>query len=293
MGYHIRDLLRYSNLPVYSFFHEEALEGDSAQRAFTLLTLLCDGEDRAALRWWLARGSQTGLRGSYQKLRRHCESSGDSPRVALDAIQENRIVLTGIGPLLPKYEELKEALSSLSQVELPELIDQLFPPEDGALAGLREVATLALEDSTDLPSLFDQVRSNITQPEVPEGDFVRIMSLHKSKGLTSRVTIITGCSQGLIPFEPIELEKEPPDQRLFREQEQRRLFYVAITRCTETLVVSSFARVAHTVAKQLNVRVVNSTKAVGSTIASQFISELGPAAPASRSGQDWLSANYA
>jgi superfamily I DNA/RNA helicase len=37
-----------------------------------------------------------------------------------------------------------------------------------------------------------------------EGDFVRVMSLHKSKGLTAKATIIAGCIQGLIPFQDFE-----------------------------------------------------------------------------------------
>jgi superfamily I DNA/RNA helicase len=52
------------------------------------------------------------------------------------------------------------------------------------------------------------------------------MSLHKSKGLTSKVTIVSGCVQGLIPF----VDSEAPHaeaQSIMREQ--RRLFYVAIT----------------------------------------------------------------
>ena len=35
--------------------------------------------------------------------------------------------------------------------------------------------------------------------KIPEkADYVRVMSLHKSKGLTSKVTIVSGCVQGLI-----------------------------------------------------------------------------------------------
>jgi DNA helicase II / ATP-dependent DNA helicase PcrA len=53
LGYAIRDQIRDREIPVHSFYHEEALEDKSAQRAFALLALLVDAEDRVALRWWL------------------------------------------------------------------------------------------------------------------------------------------------------------------------------------------------------------------------------------------------
>jgi len=54
------------------------------------------------------------------------------------------------------------------------------------------------------------------------------MSLHKSKGLSSPVTIIAGCVNGLLPRAP----KGPltPLERSHYDEEQRRLFFVGITR---------------------------------------------------------------
>jgi hypothetical protein len=67
-------------------------------------------------------------------------------------------------------------------------------------------------------------------------DFVRVMSLHKSKGLTARLVVVMGCNEGMIPRvdfdEPLAVQKR-------QLEEQRRLFYVAPTRTTETLVLSN------------------------------------------------------
>ena len=42
--------------------------------------------------------------------------------------------------------------------------------------------------------------ASITQPELPtDVDYVRVMSLHKSKGLTADLVIVMGCVEGLIP----------------------------------------------------------------------------------------------
>lgn len=71
--YAIRDTLRDFDIPVHSFYHEEALETLESQRAFTLLTLLTNPDDRVALRWWLGSGSPTWRNGQYGFLRIYCE----------------------------------------------------------------------------------------------------------------------------------------------------------------------------------------------------------------------------
>ena len=56
---------------------------------------------------------------------------------------------------------------------------------------------------------------------------VRIMSLHKSKGLSSPVVVIAGCVEGLLPTGPdSELTQAENEARL---EEQRRLFFVGLT----------------------------------------------------------------
>ena len=122
-----------------------------------------------------------------------------------------------------------------------------------------------------------------------QGDFVRVMSLHKSKGLTSRGVIVPGCIQGMIPFQDRD---ETPDEQSANLQEQRRLFYVVITRCTELLVLSSAVRIERKLAWKLRVELARGRSAFGNTIASQFTDELGPSAPAPISGNQWQANNY-
>ena len=180
-------------------------------------------------------------------------------------------------------------LGTLGNLDVAELIDQLFPENTPDVQVLREAAQLALPRCGNAASLFDSLRTAVTQPEMPEeGDFVRIMSLHKSKGLTAKVAIIAGCIRGLIPFEDRD---EPEAERAQILLEQRRLFYVAITRCTEILVLSSAQRLERQLAFRLGARVLGNGDPVRA-ITSQFIAELGPRAPASRLGTVWREAGY-
>jgi len=291
LAYAIRDRIAESGIAVHSFYNEEALESGAAQRAFALLSLLVDPEDRVAMRWWLGDGSPSSRQNAYQRLRDHCETAGTSPRAALEELDQGAVALPGVGALIDKYRELKAILASLTGQTIGQVVDSLFPSGNHDCSVLREVATLALPKLETIGDLFDRIKTHITQPEMPEeGEFVRVMSLHKSKGLTSKVAIVAGCTEGLIP---IGDDKQPLAEQDAVLREQRRLFYVAITRCTEVLVLSSAARLERKLAWKIGARLQPGRSAIGNTIGSRFLDELGPTAPAPRTGDQWIASGYA
>lgn len=290
LGYGIRDCISQANVPVHSFFSEEPLESDRAQRAFAVLALLANPEDRVALRWFLGSGSNTGLAGQYLKLRQHCEQTGDPPRSILDAIVGGTFRLPGTSQLTAKYRELINIIQNYDGLDLVGFVDQLLPEGDDDLNMLREIALSELSSIDSVNGLYDRVKASIVQPDVPEGEFVRVMSLHKSKGLTSKITIVAGCIQDLIPNKSDD-NASPDEQRAYFE-EQRRLFYVAITRCTEMLVLSSTIRMDRQLAHKMGVRIHSAGRGLVNVIASPFMHELGPCAPDPIAGADWEQAGY-
>lgn len=62
---------------------------------------------------------------------------------------------------------------------------------------------------------------------------VSLMTIHQAKGLEFKVVIIAGCNQGIIPSNKSESKNN---------EEERRLFYVAITRAKERLFLTSSQR---------------------------------------------------
>jgi DNA helicase-2/ATP-dependent DNA helicase PcrA len=78
-------------------------------------------------------------------------------------------------------------------------------------------------------------------------DAVQVMTVHKAKGLEFPVVFMVGLVEGRFPSrerkEPIELPPELVREALpqgdFHLQEERRLFYVAMTRARERLIMSS------------------------------------------------------
>lgn len=60
---------------------------------------------------------------------------------------------------------------------------------------------------------------------------VTLMTLHGSKGLEFPAVLIFGARKGLIPFEA--------EKQIAEREEERRLFYVGITRAQETLILTT------------------------------------------------------
>ena len=138
---------------------------------------------------------------------------------------------------------------------------------------------------TSTKEFLDELRAVITQPELPgsQGNSVRIMSLYKSKGLTARLVIIAGCVAGILPTVDTD---DPPLEQERQRQEQRRLFYVGITRSTETLVLNSSIRMPLAMAYTMRMPLL--AKQGGDELqASPLLSELGPSAPAVVLGAAW------
>ena len=86
---------------------------------------------------------------------------------------------------------------------------------DGSSSGF--LAALALQTDTDA--------------YLAEAERVSLMTMHASKGLEFPIVFIAGCEESLIPH-------HKPDKGEYNIQEERRLFYVAMTRAMERLYLT-------------------------------------------------------
>lgn len=291
-AYAIRDALLSLEVPAHSFFQEEALDGNpqkvegcQAQKSYSLLNLVADPNDRVALRCWCGFGSPSLRSGAWHRLRAHCEDSGQSPREALEAIVEGVLSIAHCQGLVNRYHELQQRLAVLVNLKGQELVDALFPEAEDWAEQLRTAAETVQQDDVGPVKLREAVRTAISQPELPvDVDYVRLMSLHKSKGLTADLVVVAGCIEGLIPAQE-DSDLSLAEQRAALE-EQRRLFYVAITRARETLVLSSVTSLPRKLAHKMRARVGGGKQA--KTISSRFLRELGLSKPAPVTGTQFL-----
>jgi DNA helicase II / ATP-dependent DNA helicase PcrA len=283
-GYAVRDELVRQGIAAHSFFLEEELEGDpkkvdrcQPQEAFTLLTLLANRSDVVSLRCWCGFGTSTLNKGAWAQLRQHCERTGETPTEALQRVSEGDLQLPYVARLVPKYRSLVQRLAALEDLRGQDLVNSLFPPGEDWADGLRQLSRGPAEEGCDARGLHEALRTAITQPELPtDVDYVRVMSLHKAKGLTADLVVVMGCLNGLIPFIDDDL---PIEEQVHKLEEQRRLFYVALTRARCTLVLSSVTRLPRDLAYKMRVRVRGGGRDWARTIPSPFLLDLGPERP--------------
>lgn len=284
IAYRLRDELTANEVPAHSFYHEEALEDDDAKLAFTLLGLFVNKEDRVHLRYWLGFGGTEWRANQYKNLRQICEQEGKPPWQVLDEVIHANRRIPGVAALVKRYEELNRRILGLYALDSEGVLNELFPEGADWAKAFRDLIEAFREATPDanIQDVYDQLRDYITQPEVPvDADFVRIMSLYKSKGLTSKIVMITSAVDGTIPRYDKTLT--PPEAQEHLE-EQRRLFYVALTRPKEVLVISHYRRISQNLLYRVGALLNKNLEAYPSN----FILEAGRHIPPALTGSGWL-----
>lgn len=289
IGNAVKEALIARGRNALSYFHEDAVSTVEAAEGFCLLTLLVNPGDKASLRAWLGLGADDCRRTSNARVRTYCEQEAVGFRDALNQLDAGTLTLPYTRSIVERYRELLRRLREIDGLEGLELVHALWP-EGVEMSDIRQLAAAVAYRTPEPANLLDELRTTITQPELPgsDGDTIQIMSLHKSKGLTRDVVFVVGCMAGTLPsVDP----NDPPQVRAAQLEEQRRLFYVAITRATEILVVSSSTRLlfAHAMHNGASVRrsvFVDGVK-YAETAFTPFISEMGASLPAPITGATW------
>jgi superfamily I DNA/RNA helicase len=290
VGNRIRDALIDRGLNALSYFSEDALQPTSAATGFCLLTLLVDPNDRTALRAWIAMGHQNGFAAGYRRLRTAAQERQFELPQAIQAIERGELTTPYTDGIVERWQLLRQRLQMIGELRGLELVRVLWPEGDEESADIRLMAENIAVDTQDPRQILEFLRQEITQPHLPDSQsgVIRVMSLHKSKGLTAHLVVVAGCVAGALPT--ID-QREPQAVQDFQREEQRRLFYVALTRATHTLVVSSFIALPSRDALQNGIQVVRyrgrGPDPTAEVAASPFIAELGAAAPATIGTIEW------
>lgn len=294
IGTPIYEALRGRNVPVRSYYSEAELDALEAQRRFALLKLFVNREDRVALRWLIGLDGNNWNTAGYRRVREYCESTGLTPWQTLEQLSNELLHIPHTGNIVARFNEVVSELEALEALpDLAAVIDALLPAGDESVRDLRDLAVLVLAQIgwDDREEWLFALSQAISQPEIPsEIQDVRIMSLHKSKGLSAPVTIIAGCVEGLLPKQPEQ--NTPVAEAAALIEEQRRLFFVGISRVKADpaagspgiLVLTYSRRMPLATAMGSGILPARVQFGVAGLNASRFIAELGPYAPAPIAG---------
>lgn len=297
IGTPIYNALHAQAVPVRSYYAEAELDAQGAQERFAYLKLLVDREDRVALRWLVGLNSANWLCGGYRRLRGFADAQAISPWQALCALADGLVRVPHTGPLVSRFRVIRAEIDRLAALHIDAgtggIVEEFFPDGDDGVRDLRALALGLVEGdpAIALDQFLSDLSDAITKPEIPtEIEDVRIMSLHKSKGLSAPVTIIAGCIEGLLP-------KQPRDgltaaETLAEIEEQRRLFYVGISRVKSlptagkpgTLILTNSRMMPLATAMGAGIAPAQVNYGDAHMIASRFIREMGASAPAPVAG---------
>ncbi|MCX6030767.1 MAG: UvrD-helicase domain-containing protein [Chloroflexi bacterium] len=173
---------------------------------------------------WELGGTQGGALGEAFR----CAARADGRKAA----QRRR--LDGLATL---WHELEGGRRVAPVSQLIEQVSRFMAQERGEPLGdadAERIRQLGLRAAPFDNRLADFLESTALQSETdvydPRADRVTLMSLHASKGLEFPVVFIVGCEEGLLPY---ERKGEAVDV-----EEERRLFYVGMTRAGQKLVLA-------------------------------------------------------
>ncbi len=169
-----------------------------------------------------------------------------------DEVSQTRIVKLGkrkFAKLQIFYPELRDAAEHMTTTELMERIfhetgylaqyNPMEPDDFDRLENIKELKSVA-HSFPKLPEFLEQValvESEYSQheKESEEKKKISLMTLHQAKGLEFDSVYIVGLEEGLLPH-----SRSMDDQ--FQLEEERRLFYVGITRARKQLYITSARR---------------------------------------------------
>jgi DNA helicase II / ATP-dependent DNA helicase PcrA len=199
IGNPIHAALKARGIPSKSYYQESELDSEVAQERLGIFKLFVNRADRIALRWLLGMGSGDFRAKSYARLRTHCEQTGQSPWDALVALAKGEITISYSSQLLQRFQAIQNELHFLDeQTSVTDFINRWLRAEFTGAGELR-ILVAGLMAAAETPAeLLSQIIEAVSQPEIPpDVTEVRIMSLHKSKGLSAPIVVIAGCVDGL------------------------------------------------------------------------------------------------
>ncbi|MEK7162378.1 MAG: UvrD-helicase domain-containing protein [Patescibacteria group bacterium] len=157
----------------------------------------------------------------------------------LDAVEEFKKILAEIKNEIETKKTSEAVKSVIKKSGLEDYLEDGTEEGEMRLANVRELVTLA-KHYDEMPGpegilklLEDAALMSEQDTMKKEENSVKLMTVHAAKGLEFKAVFIAGLEEGLFPHRALSNEEEE-----LRGEEERRLFYVALTRAKEKIFLS-------------------------------------------------------
>jgi superfamily I DNA/RNA helicase len=170
-------------------------------------------------------------------------------------LEEQFLFRLGAKKLLSRFSELPDSLQPIFTHHKPAIehfLEQhpetdateehpetnILSGQDVSLARLKELASAFPQDNLHeaIRQFLDHATLYTTQDDIRDVNAVNLLTIHSAKGLEFPVVFVSGVEKGNLPsFYSVREEGPLREKKL---DEQRRLFYVALTRAKQKLFVT-------------------------------------------------------
>ncbi len=201
------------------------------------MKLAVNNNDNVSLRR-IINVPQRGIgQATMSKIEHEAKKKGISLFEALKVIARSDSVVSATKENLIEFMKLIEELATLREGRAEEML-RFILNATGYGEGLEEERIQNIEElvssAEDYPvrTFLDRISLYTNLDDMPEGDAVSLMTIHIAKGLEFPVVFIIGLEEGILPY--FKVAETPEDL-----SEERRLFYVGMTRAKDLLFLTT------------------------------------------------------
>jgi DNA helicase-2/ATP-dependent DNA helicase PcrA len=235
----IEDALREENIPYHvlsgiSFYHRREIKD-----IISYMRLGLNHDDNVSMRRIINCPPRNIGAAAMSKIEQEAKRNGVSLFAAAQALLKPNVLSAPVKEKLGEFVKTVNHLSASCSKTAAEMIKDIID-RTGYIEGLEEdrlqnimelvssADTISVKDFLEKTSLAHTPSSNGLKPEKAA---VSLMTLHSAKGLEFPVVFIVGLEEGILPyFKAMEDEAEM--------HEERRLFYVGMTRAKDILYLN-------------------------------------------------------
>lgn len=236
----IEDALREEAIPYHvvggiSFYHRREIKD-----IISYMKIAINPDDNVSLRR-IINSPPRGIGAStLSKIEQEAKKNSTSLFTAIKLMLKSNNVASSIKDKLNEFVKIMEGISSASYKTAADMLKDIIEKtgyiediEEDRLQNILELVSSA--ENIPVKDFADRVSLVSATDDSPQKTSVSLMTLHSAKGLEFSVVFIVGLEEGILPyFKAIDDISEM--------QEERRLFYVGMTRARDILCLTGAKR---------------------------------------------------
>lgn len=232
----IEDALREAGLPYFIIGGLSFYQRREIKDLIAYVRLVLNHGDNVSLRRVINIPSRGIGAATLLKIENEAKKKSLSLFDAIKFCIKSNSLVTSTKDKLGKFVYLLDKLSAVNYKSASDILKHVAE-KSGYMAILDEERRQNIEElissseGKNIQEFIDKTSLLSNSDHIMEGNYISLMTLHNAKGVEFPVVFVTGLEEGLLPY----FKANGNDDEI---SEERRLFYVGITRARDFLVLS-------------------------------------------------------